>query len=37
MSTVETDDSYVERQVWRGRSNASLPEPHDEIFPRAEL
>jgi hypothetical protein len=27
----------VARQVRRGRSSASLPEPPDEIFPRAEL
>jgi hypothetical protein len=27
----------VARNVWRGRSSASLPEPPDEIFPRAEL
>jgi hypothetical protein len=30
MSIAETDDSYVERQVWR--SSASLPEPPDEIL-----
>jgi hypothetical protein len=27
----------VARHVWRSRSSASLPEPPDEIFPRAEL
>jgi hypothetical protein len=27
----------VARHVWHGRSSASLREPPDEIFPRAEL
>jgi hypothetical protein len=37
MSIAETDDSSVERQVWRDRSSASLPEPPNEILLRVEL